>query len=365
MRRKKQPDLPLDPVQSALIAGLRYVRPYGPGIVRKRSGRGFTYIGVDSRPVRDRATLDRIRSLVIPPGWADVWICPLANGHLQAIGRDAKGRKQYRYHPQYREVRDATKFTKMMAFGAALPKIRVQVDQDIRLPGLTKRKVVAAAVKLLDATGMRVGNEEYAKTNESYGLTTLRDHHVEIAGHRLKFQFRGKSGQDQEIELTDRRLAKIVKDCQDIPGYELFQYVDDTGETARLDSGDINDYLREITGEEFTAKDFRTWNGTGLMALELEAVGPCDTVTVRKKNVVASVKSVAAKLGNRPATCRKYYIHPAILDAYEDGSLFEAFNKCPTADPTDEAALRREEQCIMNVIQTFLERAATVARKAA
>jgi DNA topoisomerase-1 len=251
----------------------------------------------------------------------------------------------------------------MIAFGAALPKIRRQVAADLALAGLPKPKVVATVVRLLDTTHMRVGNEEYAKENESFGLTTLRNKHVQIEGRTLRFHFRGKSGQEQEIELTDQRLARIVKQCQDLPGYELFEYLDDGGQAAHIDSSDINEYLKTVTGEDFTAKDFRTWAGTGLMALALEGSGPCDTATARKKQVVASVKSVAQRLGNRPATAKSYYIHPAILEAYEDGSLFEEMQRtCPALNPHDPASLRREEMCILGVIEKYVNRAAAQTR---
>lgn len=359
-RRKPRRPLPGDPLESAAIAGLHYVSGCGPCIRRKRAGKGFQYIGPDGKPVRDKATLERIRSLVLPPAWENVWISPLANGHLQAFGYDAKGRKQYRYHAAYRKVRDETKFGRMIAFGAALPAIRRRVDADLRLQGLPKAKVVATVVRLLDTTSIRIGNDEYARANESFGLATLRNRHVQIEGRTLRFRFRGKSGQEQAIELTDRRLARIVKQCQDLPGYELFQYVGDDGEIARVDSSDINEYLRAATGEEFTAKDFRTWAGTGLMALALEQCGPCETARARKKHIAASVKSVAQRLGNRPAAARNYYIHPAILEAYEDGSLLEEMQRaCPALDPNDPASLRREEACILGVIERYGSRATT------
>ena len=279
MKARKTLQLAADPVLSAKSAGLRYVSGEGPGIVRRRRGKGFYYIGVDSKPVRNKATLERIRSLVIPPAWEDVWICPFENGHIQAVGRDARGRRQHRYHPRYREVRDATKFDRMVAFGAVLPKIRQQVTKDLSLHGLPKRKVIAAIVRLLDETCIRIGNEEYAKSNQSYGLTTLRDRHAQIRGDSLHLHFRGKSKQDHDILLRDRRLAKVVKKCQDLPGQDLFQHQSETGEHIRVDSSDVNDYLREITQEDFTAKDFRTWHGTGHMARQLAALGPAKSDT--------------------------------------------------------------------------------------
>lgn len=346
-RRKASLELPLDPYESAKVAGLRYVNGEGPGIRRQRDSENFTYLGTDGKPVSDEATLERIRSLVIPPAWEDVWICPLANGHLQAVGRDARGRKQYRYHPLYRAVRDATKFTRMTAFSQVLPAIRKQVEHDLRLPGLPRNKVLATVVRLLERTCIRVGNEEYARENGSFGLTTLRNNHVNIEGRTLQFHFKGKSGVVHDIELTDRRLAKIVRECQCIPGHELFTYVDDDGTVCPVHSEHVNAYLREITGEDFTAKDFRTWNGTAQAALELEALGPCDGPTQTKKNIVAAVKSVAERLGNRPATCRKYYVHPAVLDAYTEGTLLTALQ----LEPND--SWRREEVAIMKLVAGY------------
>ena len=360
---KKRTQLPTDPYESAKVAGLRYVVPEGPGIVRKRVGRGFSYIGTDGRPLKDKAELARIASLAIPPAWTDVWICPSKTGHIQAIGRDARGRKQYRYHALYRKVRDATKFGRMIAFASALPKIRKKVEEDLKLPGLPKQKVLAAVVRLLEATSIRVGNDEYAKSNGSYGLTTMKDHHVEISGRRLRFHFRGKSGLKHDIEVTDRRLARIVRKCQCIPGEELFQYVDDEEQICRVHSGHVNDYLREITGEDFTAKDFRTWMGSGQAALALEEIGPCASQTDAKKNVVAAVKAVAAKLGNRPATCRKYYVHPAIIDAYAQGTLFEALKA--SSNGAAPYALRREESAVLAIVQELQSKLLSDAIKAA
>lgn len=343
--------LPADPYESAKIAGLRYVRPEGPGIGRQKSGRGFRYIGVDRKPVHDPDELKRINSLVIPPAWSNVWICPSKNGHVQAAGRDARGRKQYRYHPLYRSVRDATKFARMAAFGEALPGIRKQVAHDLELTGLPRQKVLSTVVRLLETTCIRVGNEEYAKENHSYGLTTLRGKHVEISGCQLRFHFRGKSGLDHDIELTDRKLASIVRKCQCLPGSELFHYVEPDGSVSRICSEDVNDYLREITGQDFTAKDFRTWVGTGQAILHLESMGPCSTESQIKKNVLEAVKAVAGKLGNKPSTCRKYYIHPAVLESYSDGSLFETITDC--AENQASGSLRREEMCVLKLVQTL------------
>jgi DNA topoisomerase-1 len=352
MARKPSPGgrkTPTDPYESAKIAGLRYVHADGPGIARKISGKEFTFIGVDGKPVRDAEELKRFRSLVIPPAWTNVWICPLKNGHLQAVGRDARGRKQYRYHPLYRAVRDATKFVRMAAFGEALPSIRKQVEQDLTLPGLPRRKVLATVVRLLETTCIRVGNEEYAKENHSYGLTTLRNKHIQINGHQLRFHFRGKSGQDHDIELTDRKLASIVRKCQCLPGAEIFHYVEEDGAVSRTGSEDVNEYLRDATGQDFTAKDFRTWAGTGQAILHLEALGPCSSESEGKKNIVDAVKAVAGHLGNKPSTCRKYYIHPAIFDSYTDGSLFKTIQACTDAG----GPLRREELCVLKLVEAI------------
>lgn len=347
----KLPLLPTNPVESARAAGLRYVTAGGPGITRRKAGKGFVYLGVDGKVIRDQELIRRIKSLVIPPAWVDVWICPLANGHLQAVGRDARSRKQYRYHPQYRAIRDKTKFSRMVAFGTALPKIREQVAGDLALHGLPKRKVVATVVRLLETTCMRVGNDEYAKENKSFGLTTLRNRHVQIEGRTLRFNFRGKSGQQHDIELKDSRLSRIIGNLQELPGYDLFEYVDDEGQPVKISSEDVNDYLREITGEDFTAKDFRTWMGTGVAALALEQIGPGKSKTAIKRNIVAAIKSTATRLGNRPPACRKYYLHPAVLDAYADGTLLSALKRADTT--TLPHGLRREELAVMALVKLY------------
>jgi DNA topoisomerase-1 len=314
------------PSKAAQTARLRYVSDDSPGISRKRAGRGFSYRGPDGRPIRDPQALRRIRALAIPPAWTEVWICPLPHGHLQAIGRDAKGRKQYRYHPRWREVRDATKYGQLLAFGEALPLIRKQVERDLALPGLPCPKVLATVIRLLEATLIRVGNDEYQRFNRSFGLTTLRDRHVDVEGATLRFQFRGKSGKEHIVEVTDRRLARIVKRCQDIPGQELFQYLDADGQRHPIDSADVNEYLRQITGQEFTTKDFRTWAGTVLALLELRACDICTSMTQAKRQIVQAMHRVAARLGNTPAICRKCYVHPAILEAYLAGSLLQTLH---------------------------------------
>ncbi len=313
----------ITPVESAQAAGLRYVSDARPGIRRQRAGRHFRYVGPDGQPVRDPAVLQRIRALAIPPAWTDVWICADPNGHIQATARDAKGRKQYRYHPRWQAVRDETKYEHTIAFGQALPRIREQTERDLDLPGLPREKVLAAVVRLLEATLIRVGNDEYARHNHSFGLTTMRDRHVDVDGGKLRFHFRGKAGKQHALELHDRRLARIVKRCRDIPGQELFQYYDDAGERRDVGSGDVNEYLREITGQDFTAKDFRTWAGTVLAAWALSEFEAFDSETQAKQNVVRAIERVAERLGNTPAVCRRCYVHPAVLDAYLDGSLVE------------------------------------------
>ncbi len=313
-----------DEVRSAQEAGLRYTIPKGNGIRRKNAGGGFQYLDPHGEPVKDPDTMNRIKSLVIPPAWTSVWINPSKNGHIQAVGWDAKGRKQYRYHPAYREARDLVKFDRMLAFGQALPNIRQAVDRDLSLPGMPKPKVLAAVVKLLETTFIRIGNEEYAEENGSFGLTTLRNQHCQILGSVLKFKFRGKSGQHHEIMLEDKRLAKIVRRCRDLPGSSLFEYIDEEGKPHSLESGDVNEYLREVSGGEFTAKDFRTWGGTCLAAnylLEHAAQEDNGTDKAVKSAVIEVVKNVACKLGNKPATCRKYYIHPTVLEMFTAGTL--------------------------------------------
>ncbi|MGA7240969.1 MAG: DNA topoisomerase IB [Bryobacteraceae bacterium] len=350
------------PRAAAEEAGLRYVTGNGPCIRRTRHGRYFRYLGTNGQPLHNAKDLDRIRSLVIPPAWEDVWICPSANGHLQAVGRDARGRKQYRYHPRYRAHRDEAKFSRMIAFGTVLALMRRRIDRDLRRHGLPREKVLAAVVKLLETTYIRVGNDEYARDNESFGLTTMKNRHVHIAGAQLHFQFRGKSGQNHLVALTDRRLARIVKQCRDLPGYELFQYVDANGATHRIDSGTVNQYIRRLTGHDFTAKDFRTWAGTLLAARELDAAGPSTSATESKRAIVSAVKTVARQLGNRPATCRKYYVHPAILDAYADGSLFETMAQGREQQSAYEGrGLRAEEYSVMVIIAKYQERLAKAA----
>ena len=308
-------------VGAAKAAGLRYVTDSMPGIRRRRHGRGFSYVDPDGRVIRERALIRRFRSLVIPPAWSDVWICPIPEGHLQVTARDARGRKQYRYHPGFRAHRDETKFERMVELSDVLWKIREQVEHDITLPGLPRKKVMATVVLLLERTLIRVGSHELAKANNSFGLTTLRRRHVSIEGSTLRFEFRGKSGVAHAVAVTDRRLTRVVQQCQELPGRELFQYVDGRGRRQIVYAEDVNGYLREITGREVTAKDFRTWAGTMLAAEALRTMGPARTKREAERNVLRAVDQTAERLGNTRAVCRKYYIHPVLISAYLDGSV--------------------------------------------
>jgi DNA topoisomerase-1 len=344
-----------DPAASAEAAGLRYAHDDRPGITRKRAGKGFTYIAPNGERITDRAERARINALAIPPAWTDVWICPDPRGHIQATGRDAKSRKQYRYHPKWREVRDETKYNRMMAFGQALPCIRERTEQDLRRHGLPREKVLATVIRLLETTLIRVGNEEYAKTNDSFGLTTMHDEHVDVTSAGMRFHFRGKGGIEHSVRLNDRRLAGIVHRCQELPGQELFQYVDDDGEQHTVDSADVNAYLREITGQDFTAKDFRTWAGTVLAAQALEEFGVVDSEAEAKQNILRAIEAVAARLGNTRTICRKCYVHPVVLEAYTDGSMLEAAKQ--RADDELEASLSGlppEEAAVLVLLQRRL-----------
>src|SRR5919112_6720947 len=310
-----------DFVASAKAAGLQYVTDSEPGISRRRVGRGFSYVDADGRVIREREHIRRFRSLVIPPAWSDVWICAIPDGHLQVTARDARGRKQYRYHPSFRAHRDGTKFERMLALSDVLWKIRERVEHDIALPGLTRDKVMATVVWLLERTLIRIGTSEYAKANKSFGLTTLRRRHVQIIGSKLRFEFRGKSGIVHSVAVTDKRIARIVQRCRELPGQELFQYHDDEGSRQSVQAEDVNAYLREIAGEEVTAKDFRTWAGTMLAAESLRAVGVAGSKREAERNVVRAIDHAAARLGNTRSVCRKYYIHPALIEAYLSGSV--------------------------------------------
>jgi len=307
-------------VEAAEDAGLRYVSDDQPGFSRKRKGEEFEYFDTKGKPIRDEQRLLRIKRLAIPPAWTDVWICPSPNGHIQATGRDARRRKQYRYHERWREIRDENKYDRLINFGKALPKIRRRLKKDLALSGLPREKVLATIVQLLERSLIRVGNEEYARENKSFGLTTMQDRHVDVKGSKLRFRFRGKSGRQHEVDVTDRRVAKIVLKLQDLPGQDLFQYLDDEGNVCEITSQDVNDYLRKITGEDFTAKDFRTWAGTVLAAIALSAAGEFETKKQAKTNIKNAIEAVAKILGNTPAICRQCYIHPIVLETYLNGT---------------------------------------------
>jgi DNA topoisomerase-1 len=303
-------------VGAAEEAGLRYVSDDRPGYTRKAKGKQFEYFDTERKSIRDEQRLLRIKRLAIPPAWTDVWICPSPNGHIQATGRDARGRKQYRYHARWREVRDENKFDRLAQFAKALPNMRRRIAHDLKRPGLPRRKVLATVVRLLERTFMRIGNEEYARENKSFGLTTLKNHHVKVKGAQVRFRFCGKSGRPHEVDITDRRVAKVITKCQDLPGQDLFQYVDENRLGQDVTSQDVNDYLRQIAGEDFTAKDFRTWGGTVLAAIALGRQDEFQTKKQAKSNIKTAICAVAELLGNTPAVCRKCYVHPAIVEAY-------------------------------------------------
>jgi len=338
-------------VASARAAGLRYTTDANPGIRRTRHGSTFRYFGPDGRRLTSADELTRIRSLVIPPAWDEVWICPEPRGHLQATGRDARRRKQYRYHPKWREVRDETKYDRMIGFAQALPQIRQHTDRDLRRTGIPRAKVLAAVVQLLEKTLIRVGNDEYARENRSFGLTTLRDGHVNVRGGRVRFTFRGKSGIEHEIDLDDRRLAKVVRACRDIPGYDLFQFYGADGRRQTVGSADVNAYLKHVTGEDYTSKDFRTWAGTVYAAQLLRAVTAFGSITEARRHVVSAVESVAKRLGNTKAVSRKCYIHPAILDAYLDGSMVKMQIVRPRRSSRSPYALSECEASVLALLQ--------------
>nr|MEA2797466.1 topoisomerase [Phenylobacterium sp.] len=343
-------DLPDQTIPTAELqaAHLTYVSDLDPGIRRRKASHGFNYLDAEGKPVTGEPTLDRIRKLAIPPAWTEVWIAPTERGHIQATGRDAKGRKQYRYHERWREVRDGHKYDRLIAFGRALPRLRARVEQDLARRGLPREKVLAAVVRVMEITLIRVGNEEYAKTNKSFGLTTLRNRHAKIGSAKAVFEFRGKSGKVHRTGFSDRRLARIVKACQDLPGQRLFQYLDDEGEQHAVESADVNAYLRDVLGEDFSAKDFRTWAGTLAAARALVTLPECAGEGEAKGNVVTCVKAVAGVLGNTPAVCRKAYIHPAVLEAYEAGKLAL---KAPKSD-------RAFELAVLKFLETARDKAA-------
>jgi len=342
----------LEPRRAARVADLTYVTDALPGISRRRFGRGFRYSTPDGRPLDDPRELERIRRLVVPPAWRDVWICPDPHGHIQAIGRDARRRRQYRYHPRWRQLRDEAKFSRMVAFGRALPAIRARVEVALRRPGLSREKVLALVVRLLEITLIRVGNEEYARENASFGLTTLRRRHVAVSGGELRFRFRGKSRKEHDFGIRDRRLSRIVRRCQELPGQELFRYVDGRGRTRGVGSADVNDYLRAVSGRDFTAKDFRTWAGTVRAAWALNALEPFTSQRQAKRNLTRAVASVAARLGNTPAVCRRCYIHPVVVESYLDGGLASALRKRGSEPPL--AGLNAHEQAVLDMLVAHL-----------
>lgn len=344
-------------VEHARQAGLVYVSDHMPGIRRKRSGRGFSYVDPEGETIRDQAVLARIRSLAVPPAYTNVWICPRPNGHIQATGRDERGRKQYRYHPDWRAVRDLDKFDRMLAFARQIPEIRQRIDADLRAPRLSRTKVLATVVSLLDRTLIRVGNPEYARSNDSYGLTTLKEDHLDVVGAELRFEFRGKSGKAWQLRMRDRRIAKLVREIQDLPGQMLFQYVDEEGEIAAIESADVNAYLREIAGEDVSSKDFRTWAGTVLAAQELAAVGPYSSQKEAKSKIRSAVERVSARLGNTVAVCRKCYIHPDIIASYLEGDLpaFDGKGR-PSAEDAARAAAGLPPPSLETMVRRHLER---------
>jgi DNA topoisomerase-1 len=356
----------VDPEAAAESAGLTYVSDTDPGLRRRRSGKRFSYIDRDGRRISDKRVLERIHRLAIPPAWADVWICASANGHIQATGRDARGRKQYKYHPRWREVRDSTKFEHMLEFAASLPRIRKRIGRDLSARGLPRQKVLATVVYLLENTLIRVGNPDYAKQNNSFGLTALRDGHVGVNGGELRFEFKGKSGKVWKLRMRDRRVAKVVKSCQELPGQHLFQYVDENGERQQVTSTDVNDYLREIAGADITAKDFRTWSGTVLAAMALSEFESFDSEAGAKRNIKAAIETVAARLGNTPTICRQCYVHPEVVNAYSEGTLLSALGS------EAEAVLKRklhrlspEEAAVLSLLRSRLKREAAKRRKQA
>jgi DNA topoisomerase I len=345
-----------DPQRAAKRAGLHWVDDSQPGIARNRRGKSFVYV-VHGRVIKSQTVLKRIKSLVIPPAWREVWICKDPRGHLQATGRDARGRKQYRYHPQWREVRDENKYERLLAFARALPKMRRKVAQHLRHKKLDREKVLATVVKLLETTLIRVGNDEYARQNQSFGITTMMDHHAEIKGRHVVFRFTGKSGVEHEIMADDSRLVPIVRQCQDLPGQQLLQYMDRDGKVRDVSSTDVNDYLREISGHDFTAKDFRTWAGTVLAARALQEFEDFDSHAAAKRNVTRAIESVAERLGNTTAVCRKCYVHPAIINAYLDRSLVQTLQRKAEHDlRTRLGRMPAEEAAVLALLQQRMER---------
>jgi DNA topoisomerase-1 len=340
-----------DAEASAQQAGLRYFPDTKPGITREWKGKSPVFYTAKGEEVTDEKVLARIQKLVIPPAWTNVWICPSANGHIQATGRDEKGRKQYVYHPQWQQARSLNKFGRMIAFGKALPAIRKQVEKDLRLKKLEKRKILAIVVELLDNSFIRIGNRAYAKENKSYGLTTLRDRHVKVEGDQIKMEFVGKKGVNQQISIKDRRLARLVKQCQDIPGYDLFQYYDESGNRQPIESGDVNEYLRSLSAEEFTAKDFRTWGGTVMMVECLETLLDENPEIEKEKSVKEASKMVAQELGNTPSVCSKYYIHPEVVNLFKQDKLIDYLRKHDAKPRKENPFLSRTEEFVIKMLK--------------
>jgi DNA topoisomerase-1 len=343
----------VDARDAAESAGLLYIDGQPPGMTRRKSGTGWSYRDASGTKIRDKAVIERINKIGIPPAYTDVWICDDERGHIQATGRDAKGRKQYRYHERFREVRDSTKYEHMLTFVEVLPDIRERINADMARRALPREKVLATVVHLLETTMIRVGNADYAKQNKSYGLTTLNDRHVRVDGSELRFRFRGKSGKQWNLQLADRRVARIVKQSQDLPGQHLFQYLDDEGEQREVTSGDVNAYLREISGSDITAKDFRTWTGTVLAALALAEFEKFDSEAAAKKNVRAAIEKVSAKLGNTPAVCRRCYVHPEVIDSYMSDTLVLQIEHEVERELSDNVAGLRPEEVL---VLAFLKR---------
>ncbi|MGE5353626.1 MAG: DNA topoisomerase IB [Acidobacteriota bacterium] len=343
-----------EPEEVAEAAGLRYVSDEDAGFSRKGQGKGFIYLDKSGNKLTDPKHINRIEALVIPPAWTNVWICPYSNGHIQATGRDQKGRKQYIYHAQWEDIRNTNKFNLMIRFGETLPLIRARVDEDLRKHGLPREKVMAILVRLLEETLIRIGNHEYAKQNDSYGLTTLRNKHMETDGSKVRFIFKGKSGKQWEVDIENKRLAKLIKQCQELPGQHLFQYLDEEGKRQAVDSADVNNYLKEIIEQDFTAKDFRTWGGTVRAAKELYDLGAAEAEKDKQKNIVQAIKKVSAALNNTPSVCRKYYIHPEIISAYMDNSLFDHMERASKSGESSQFGLNIEETAVLNILKEGL-----------
>ncbi|MCU7496910.1 MAG: DNA topoisomerase IB [Ignavibacteria bacterium] len=343
-----------EPEEVAEAAGLRYVSDTEPGFSRRIQGKGFAYLDKNGNKLTDPKHINRIEALVIPPAWTDVWICPYSGGHIQATGRDQKGRKQYIYHPGWEDIRNTNKFNLMIRFGETLPLIRARVDEDLRRHGLPREKVMAILVRLLEETLIRIGNSEYAKQNDSYGLTTLRNKHMEVEGSKVRFIFKGKSGKQWEVDIENKRLAKLIRQCQELPGQQLFQYLDEQGSRQSVESADVNNYLKEIIGQDFTAKDFRTWGGTVRAARELYSLGPAEAEKDKQKNIVQAIKKVSGALNNTPSVCRKYYIHPEVITAYMDDSLFEKMEMASKSADSSGFGLNAEETAVLNILKEGL-----------